>query len=421
MHRTLTIVLALLLAVSAPAIALKAPTQTLPSGSAAESAAATPIEPGNDTAGRMVLPRDAEVTSAFITPSLDLGGSIGIGHDSLQNKFDAYYLDQKMAAANSSTEKRKLLFQFTYRIEKHITELKTRDRTARLSYANGTLSTKEYLRTVGRIDAEAERTKSLLDLVNFYSARTPDSNLNNRVSSLKLELVPVEGPVRDRIAKTMQGEEPGVKIYIASANSGVVLSMIVDGNEPGILDATYVREAYRSDVRSPNQTDRLSPEQGYQLAHELYPWATDTNNTQSIGVRPKGDINIFPLVHDHGEITAYVDSSSENVYRETQHKQLSEIPLKESVRNTTDGVTIMANRTYAGGPLQLTLLDAETNETINGSITIGDERIGTTGEDGVLWTVAPRGTYTVEAATSFNTVNLTVHSPSRSTLPPSEG
>jgi hypothetical protein len=61
---------------------------------------------------------------------------------------------------------------------------------------------------------------------------------------------------------------------------------------------------------------------------------------------------------------------------------------------------VTVEQTYAGGPSRLTVTDESTGEPVQATVTVGQDgqesqTVGTTDADGTLWTLSPRGSFTV--------------------------
>jgi len=90
------------------------------------------------------------------------------------------------------------------------------------------------------------------------------------------------------------------------------------------------------------------------------------------------------------------------VFKEYQRFALDQYRSDSVASNTISGINVTVNRTYPGGPLQVTVTDAESGEPVDLAVTLSQgqaERtaIGRTGDDGTIWAVSPRGSYTVLA------------------------
>jgi len=61
---------------------------------------------------------------------------------------------------------------------------------------------------------------------------------------------------------------------------------------------------------------------------------------------------------------------------------------------------VTVDQTYAGGPLRVTVTDADSGEPVAATITVGQageesQPIGTADENGAVWAITPRGPFTI--------------------------
>lgn len=405
--------LALLLALSPGAVALQA---SEPAASPAANPSAS--QPGTDdvvaqtgtpqsgSSGNVtndtttVLTLGTEPTrTAFDRPSLALGSSLATDYDGFQTQLRADTLDEQLSAAETSEEQRQILNRYRYRIENRIISLQAEERDATQSFSNGTLSKSEYLRTLGQIDVAVAETRALIDAMQEHQSIR---NMDTEAGTLNGQLVTLDGPVRDRIGRAVQGEAPPAKVYVATADTGVVLSTIADGE--------YVREIVRTDRRDPGASNQMTVLEAQQAIVDKHSWAY--NNIGSSGIDAEyGATNVYQMWFDHsqGRLEAYYDGGTESVFKEVQRKQLvgeDSVPPGPGVVDSSDDLTLTVNRTYAGGPLRVRLTN-ETGAPLEGAISVDGESVGRTSEDGVLWTLGPAEQFRVGATYGDRSINVT--------------
>ncbi|NHN60839.1 MULTISPECIES: hypothetical protein [Halorussus] len=402
--RFIPVMLALLLALSPGAVAVQA---SAPTGSAAQPSAVAPTADAaqsaddRNTTNVMTL-GTAPARTAFDAPSLALGSSLAMDRGEFRAELGVKALDRQLRAANSTEEKKQILNRYRYRIENRIISLKAAEQQATQAFSNGTISKSEYLRTLGAIDSEVTDVKRLITAMQARASAVPRFGMQTEANTLKGKLVTVEGPIRDRISATMRGEQSPARVYVATAENGVVLSTIVNGE--------YVREIVRTDRRNPASSKDSSMTAARQSVIAQYPWTY--NHSSFTGADSRyGTTNIYQITfqHDQGELVVYYDGGTESVFREIQYKRLTgqtPLPTGPAVSNTSENVTLTVNRTFAGGPLRVRLTNA-TGAPIQGEITVAGDAVGRTGSDGVLWTLGPAEQFRVSATHDFTTVNVT--------------
>lgn len=181
-----------------------------------------------------------------------------------------------------------------------------------------------------------------------------------------------------------------------TVGDGVMLSTI-DGDR-------YVRET----VRPGNLDEATAPSYGDPVAYiaETYPWTT--NNSRSPSYRLLGRYAVlFSTSHSHGELEVYYDVSTERVYVERQQQRLSQTNVTYDSSTSVNNTTLHVSRTYTGGPVNVRVENA-TGGGIQAPVTLDGAEVGTTGEDGELWTVSPGGEYEVSVEVDGETLNATV-------------
>lgn len=407
MSRAPPVVLAVLLVLSFPAAGLQ-PSASATAVSSSVDGTSEPVRPTvNDTTAHMTFDADVSVQTSFAASSLALGNALAMDRSGMETQIDTFTLDERLASAERREQEKQVLNTYKYNIEQRIISLLARERTAIRNFKNGSLSTRGYVRTLARLDAEAADVREAIDKLETRADRIPKFSMEQEAWSLKADLVVLEGPVRDRVASSLQGIAPPTRVYVASTDTGVVLSAIVDGE--------YVREALRSDYRNPSEQDRLTLPGAKELVLDQYPWAAANRITTNTDGRYGKNVYRVTILHSHGKLTAYVDGGTERVFREYQRKNLlgiDSVPTAEAVTNATDGANLLVNRTYAGGPLRIRLVN-ETGAPLDGTVAVDGRTVGATGDDGVLWTVAPGERFTVSATRGSTTINATV-TPNRS-------
>jgi len=405
--RVTPVMLALLLALSPSAAAMQAAAPLAPAADGrVETTDVTRPAMNENTTAVLTLGGDPDRT-AFDSASVSLGRAIAADRASVETEISVGALDEALAAAGSERRKKQVLTRYRYRIENRVISLRSTERRATEAFSNGSLSAAEYVRTLGRIDARAEHVRHTTAELQTRAQQLPDFGMPNVDTSMQVRLLPVEGPVRDRVSKSLRGERDPVRVHVSTAGRAVALSMIRDGE--------YVREVVRPDRRDSGTTESLTVGRAFNLVLEQYPWVRNNTAGGSSSQYSPTDVYDVTVNHNHGNFTASLDAGTGKIFKEIQYKRLDgqrTLPPGPGVRNTTtnvfgsENVTLTVNRTYAGGPLRAQLAD-ETGAPLDGTITVDGEPIGRTGPDGVLWALGPADQFRVSATHDATTVNLT--------------
>ncbi|WP_327050498.1 DUF7094 domain-containing protein [Halomicrococcus gelatinilyticus] len=411
MRRALPLLAALLLLVSAPGVALQADAPRAGESAPARATETVTLPGVNDTTAHLHV--DAG-RSAVVDPSVGVGAALSMDGSAMESKLAEYTLEERLAAEQSSAKKEQTVLEYKYHVESRLSALQNYRKSLRQEFNDGRLSPREYAYGLAAVDAEAEALRDSIGRLESSSERI--SGLSFYTRNMNATVQTLEGPVTERVDDVVRGRTGSTRIYVGTSDVGTALSMIADGR--------YVREAYRSDNRNLSRTSSGTIyEVGRQVLTEQYPWVMENRTRMSSGIY--SPLNFYPTTihHEQGTLTAHVDVGTRKIFGEIQRKRLGAFPTGEPIRNATTGISIAVNRTYPGGPLHVTLTDSDGN-AVDAPVSVDGRTVGTTGDDGELWTVAPGETFTVSARRGLNTVSVTLTpdgvTPVNSTVAPPE-
>lgn len=352
---------------------------------------------------------DSNVSNARIDEArLDAGVAVDIEADASAERMETIALRQRVEAAETNDERQRRILDGMNELEKQVVTLRTDQRTAISAYASGNIDARMLYVRLAQIQTQAETLEHRLDVLTRLAAETEGTTIDgNRVEPLRYDIRSFTGPVREHAAKALRGDVPPTRVFAAATERSIVLTAIIDGE--------YVREVYRGDLRtnSGGSADVIAQN----VTSRSYPeiWEAQTN-TEGLG---SGPTFVYDIPYPGGRLTAFIDGGSERVFKEYQRIRLENVSTGEARTRTID-LTLRVNRTYAGGPLRIEVLDPDTNEPVDAAIRIatngqGSTRIGMTEDDGVLWTVAPRGSFVVtaidESSDDLSTIELSSGAP----------
>lgn len=351
----------------------------------------------------LAVPADAVQRSTTDQHAVDLGPAVGFGANASELRMATLSAVARIEAAPSNDSRQRLLLGELNRIEQRVISLRTNERRAITAYSEGRLSSRSLLVHLARIDAEARSLEARRERLEQLALETSDFTIDStRLASLERELDSFTGPVRSHIVDVLRGDVPASRFFVASGPQSVVLT-VVQGD-------TWVREAYRGDL--PRRTgETISPEDALNITSESYPgiWATKLSPTEVVG---SGDSYLVRITHRRGELSAFVGASSGRVFKEFQRRPLDAMAGSDTATGVKDGLRLAVNRSYPGAPLKIALTEVETGDPVNANITVGpagseSQLVGRTGADGTVWTLAPRGRFTVTAIRGNSVVVLT--------------
>ena len=369
-------------------------------------AGATPAETNplivsvNNTANSLAIPADEVRRTGDATDGLSLGTAIADGTGTFQSDFVRISFKRSYENAETEREKTAAIRSAADRIERRSRVLERRDRRAIGAFANGTMTVGEFTRERARINGKAERLEAAIERVrntastdNSYSLST---RLEDRLVTLTVKLETLQGPVSDHVTAASSGDVRSQNIYAEVSDSGYTLAYVTED--------VYVRETYLGDERRPNGTDTFRQGSGPGTSaadlrgYELYPWMV--NHSVSPNTFGFGSSGIYRFTS--GELTAYIDGNTTNVFREAQRHKLAAMPTSRSRSNVNGTLRLRVNETYQTGPMEISLVRNGTGEPANGTVWVDGRSKGTTGPDGHLWIVEPRGANRVQVTTADN-------------------
>ncbi|EMA39540.1 DUF7096 domain-containing protein [Halococcus hamelinensis] len=383
------------------------------------------VTPSPNTTGSLTVDPDALETASYRRATLDVSATLTLATRSLDGQFEQRVLDERANELDAASARRAQLNRSVARVETGIARLRARQTAAVRGYNNGTLTDREFVVELAYIDTAAGRLETAAGRVadradSLAGAQIDGQPVDNWAQNRQVQLGALEGPVRERIAGALRGEntvrienqpvridgvnatpttrlEP-LRVYVETTDAGVVLATVDDG--------TYLREASLPGERNNTTAGELTGIQdALDRVQTSYPWAWNhSSSTTSAGDRRAG-IYAFTLYHDQGVLTTSLNRTSGRVFAEDQRIDLSSVPTATPVQNRTDDLRLQVNRTSPTGPLELSLSTAD-GEPADGRIAINNQSVGATGDDGQLWTVAPHENLSVTARTGEGVITV---------------
>jgi len=367
------------------------------------------------TADLEMLGLDATSRSDVTTPGVDVSTAMAIQRDAASSEIDRRALGIAFERTEEEQARRELLFEAATDVEIAISELRTDTREIRSNYVNGTVRTETYVQRRAVADARTGQLRTDLELIQQYADRVPQLSMRSRLDALQVALIGADGPVGERAAATIAGESSPFSVYVDVSSDGRVLSMVSEDR--------YVREAYRSDLWTPDTNTGITFDEAVARTNELYPVAFNSSRNigRGVGEHGAGTYEITMEVRE-GDIVTYLDGDTRNVFFETQHFSLASIEPGPSATATDNGTRLVVNRSADGGPLRVEVLDNATRAPVDVTTVVGDTRYRT-GADGVVWAIDPAGPTDVVAVGEAGNVSVTVHplTPSLVEAEPVEG
>lgn len=366
-----------------------------PMGVGADNAAETnPLAVSqNDTANYLTVSNGEVTRTAMTTDGLSLSTAVDGGTSSLQSEFILVSFKQSFERATTDAEKTAAIRTTADDVEGRHESLQQRNRAAVRAYANGSISASEFTHERARIHALTTGLRNSIRRIDTIARSedgySPSASLRIRLANITGELEILQGPVSDHVGQAAGGETDGQRLYAEATGDGYTLAYVTE-------DA-YARETYLGDERDAEATDTFEEADAPRAnaarlrGYELYPWVA--NNSLSPTVQGLGTSGIYRFTADYtsGELTAYIDGGTTEVFRESQRRKLSAVQFSNSISATNGSLGVGVNETYDSGPLKIEVTNSNTGLSMNGVVVVDGEPVGETGADGTLWIVEPRG------------------------------
>ena len=341
-----------------------------------------------------VLRLESIETSSFARGDLVVTGAIDADAGALVEAHAREGVHEAYAAAETDRERRAVVRNATDAIERRTEALLANERTARESYLAGETTATAYVATLGRLHLRAAALETTVQMVHTLDEQSVDVERRLR---LRGRLMALQGPVRAELASAIRGEGPSPRTFVGVSTNGLTLATLSDGQ--------HIRETVRTDAWN-DDPGRLSFDDAQTRFAELYPWASE--HTTEFSLRALGsDVYDVEYAHTHGTIIASIDGTTGALFRETQTASLAALPVRDAKRTDAEDLSIGLSETYPGEPLRVTVTNA-TGEPVSATVSVDGTAVGNTGDDGIVWTISPAGSYPVTVTTDDATVEVRV-------------
>ena len=347
------------------------------------------VDPANRTFRTLGTPGGVEARAGSSVRGANLGSSIGFAVDGTDAAMETAAVVQQIEAAESGVERQRRILAAINRVERDELTLNSRQARAFSAHASGNLSDRELLDELVRIAATAREYDERLERIDTLAAETDGFSSPTRLDEIQVALQVYEGPVREYALSAARGEVPATEVYVESSERSIVLSTVADGD--------YVREVVRLD-RWDRGGGSISNDEAIDVTAASYPETAALRQPDAFGA---GSVQRITIPHQFGTLRTFVSGGTQQVFVEHQRVALDSFPDSVPVAEAGDGFNITVDRSYAGGPVTVTVRDAETGEPlpdVTVTKSVGDsnsQAIGTTNADGVVRTLSPAGSYRV--------------------------
>ena len=347
------------------------------------------VSPENLTFRTLGTPSGVDARFGSGVRGANLGSSVGFAVDETDAAMETAAVVQRIEAAETNVERQRRILAAINRVEQGEVTLNSRQAEAFSAHAAGELSTRELLDELVRIAATAREYDQRLEELDALAEETDGFSSPTRLDELQVALQVYEGPVREYALSAARGGVEPTEVYVESSNRSVVLATTVDGE--------YVREVFRLD-RWDRGGGPIDNEDAIEATSDAYPETASLREPDAFGA---GSVHRITIPHEFGLLRTFVSGGTRQVFVEHQRIALDAFPDAEPVSVTGDGFNVTVDRSYAGGPVTVTVRNEETGEpvpdvTVTKSVGDSDSRaIGTTNANGVVRTLSPAETYRI--------------------------
>lgn len=372
-------------------------------GAASSAGTATaPMTATENTTSRLVLVDYRVTHRQFETAHVEMGGPLAAAVGGVADEHARRTIEHEFAAAETRPAKRSVIDGALRTLEDRVDRLEARERAAIRSYSDGNISGTELLRRLARVDASAREVERTVLTIRRLARNAGIDRFDSRVRDVAGHAEQLRGPVRHQAGRAMAGETVPARVRVTASDEGVVLATLAEGQ--------YLREASRWRSRNASALPELDQGEFFRRVEELYPWVTSRRAGET-GFHWRGNgVWRFRATHSQGELSAYVDAATAGVFREIQRLDVAELPTS-SVDHSERGLQVVLERIYVGGPVRVVVQNAANGAAVNAVVTVEGTELGTTGADGVVWTIEPTMPYTVNVTHDETTVSVTIDRP----------
>jgi len=352
-----------------------------------------------NTSNYLGISDGAVETTGYQQAGLNVGGAIQRDVAALQGEYASLTFERRYENTTVERARTSLLREEVGRLGDRVQQLELRRNRLIDDHNAGEIGTREFLRELAAIDVAARAADDQFVRIRSAAGLELPSDLDTRIDNLEGDLLSLYGPVRGQIGAAMAGDRSPVPVYTVTSQTGIVLSSL-GGSQ-------YYREAYLGQNREQVGANRFVTDDSpngvgtaVRRMTELYPWAS-ANARSGPDVEGIGNTSIYyvSLRHPHGSLGTYLDGRTESPFRELQTKSLEATP-RTATTNASQGLALTVNRTHATGPMQIVVTDNQTGDPLAANVTINGDDIGSTGDDGRLWTLTPKRAVRIEVTTA---------------------
>lgn len=350
-----------------------------------EPEAVSAVDTVNRTNTSNVLRLPSINRSAVTDPDFDLSTALSIQSVRTNWRLEAYTVTERFDATNTTAGQETVLLDAVTRAEQAVTELRAAQRSVVEAYHNRSIDADTLLTSLATLQTTADaisRYITRLTQLNQGDDSPALDSVQTRLLRVEAELPILDSPLRNLIADIVTGAESPHTLFIGVGGDGITLS-------------TVERDSF---IHHTVRFDNFADQPGTSNASEaldrwamVYPEVWDDGAVDFTGL---SGAYRAALPFPGGDLVSYLDATTLGVYSETQSKTVDDLPLGPPTTSVRDELIVTVNRTYPGGPLRVAFL-SDAGTPLDGVVRVNGRRVGTTGDDGVLWTIGPADQFAI--------------------------
>ncbi|MFP8891420.1 carboxypeptidase-like regulatory domain-containing protein [Natrialbaceae archaeon A-CW2] len=349
-----------------------------------------------DSTNRLTIGDEGQRLYTSPTPAFE--STISIADDDLRTDHHRFAFEEQFA--DNPDQRAELIEAYHAIVRDRIQVLNEREQRAVTAHAAGEASDEELLRAFYRNYNEANELAAFLTELEIAAGQVSGYSLRDEARETRNKLDAHRSELRSELDGTREPARSG-QFTVETNDVGYRVSAIAGDR--------YLQEVQRFDLREPDSEDQIGSLGDWDdYVDTLYPWALANADGASINRLADYQLYRADIAHPQGDLDAFVDGATEQVTREHQELFLSTLPREPTETWQEGDLEVRLNATPGFGPAELTVVDVESGEPVDATISVDGSEIGATGEDGTHWIAPPTGDYELTVDTPSETVSVTV-------------
>jgi hypothetical protein len=364
-----------------------------------EQTTITPMENGTN-----YLSPNQPVTEGYERVSPDVSSAASISAQTIHSEHDSQRQGEQLTTADEDNRRSVANTQLDD-AEAKFEVLAQRQQELYEAYSTRELSSREFLRNLATLQVEIK------SLVESYerAARVAELGIErlSQFETLKDGLSP-EQPALTQITDVLTAEEDSQMVYLQGSNEGVVIATVTDDqftrqatvlSERNFDGRDQFRLAQNISIGDEGWATPIGYSEALSRLSELYPWTYSRTQADPANINQLSRIYSVYTPNPQGELTTYFDGATRNVFHENQAGPVDAYSIQSSVSNRSDEFQITLGLTHDSGPLRVTVADSE-QPISDATVQINGTPVGSTDDDGLLWTIQPRTGFEISVTTA---------------------